>query len=109
MQPLTPVSPNATRDQYLWQLARRRAKFQGHLLVYLLVNTGLWALYFLTLNDYSGHYLRSGHYELPWPIWSTAFWGFGVLSQGLSAYAGLNRGSRTQREYERLLAQQGQY
>jgi len=102
MQPLAPASAatnDPTRDLRLWQIAKRRAKFQGHLLVYALVNGGLWALYFLLPES---HETR----ELPWPIWSTLFWGFAVVSQGLSAYSGLNRGERTQREYERLRAQQ---
>ena len=106
MQPLAPTAPTTNdpaRDLRLWQIAKSRAKFQGHLLVYLLINGGLWALYFL-LPD-----AHSRHNELPWPIWSTLFWGFAVVSQGLSAYSGLNRGERTQREYERLLAQQGGY
>ena len=101
MQPLRPASAlDATRDQRLWQIAKARTKFQGHLVVYLLVNAGLWALWAL-LPEAHGH--RS---ELPWPIWTSAFWGFGLVMQGLAAYSTLNRGERTQREYERLLNQQ---
>jgi hypothetical protein len=106
MQPLAPAARptnDPTRDLRLWQIAKRRAKFQGHLLVYLLVNGGLWALYFL-LPEAHGR-----HSELPWPIWTSVFWGLGLLSQGLSAYSGLNRGERIQREYERLLTQEGAY
>lgn len=105
MQPLAPTAapnPNASRDLRLWQIAKRRAKFQGHLLVYALVNGGLWALYFLLPE---AHATR----ELPWPIWTSVFWGIAVAAQGLCAYSGLNQGERAQREYERLLAQQGAY
>ena len=102
MQPAVPAAafsaPN-TRDLRLWQVAKRRAKFQGHLLVYLLVNGGLWALYFLTLDSH-------GFRGVPWPLWTSLFWGIGLVSQGLCAYSGLNRGERIQREYERLRAQQ---
>ncbi|RYY19960.1 MAG: 2TM domain-containing protein, partial [Cytophagaceae bacterium] len=77
-------------------------KFQGHLFVYALVNAGLWALWAL-LPEAHGH---SSHYELPWPIWTSAFWGIGLVLQGFAAYSNLNRGERTQREYERLLNQQ---
>ena len=89
------------RDQRLWQIAKARTKFQGHLIVYLLVNGGLWLLWAI-LPDTHSH-----HRELPWPIWSTIFWGIGLVLQGVAAYGPLNRGERTQREYERLLNQQG--
>ncbi len=88
------------RDPYLWQRAKARTKFQSHLLVYGLVNGGLWLLWALTT---AGSHTRE---LLPWPIWSTAFWGFGLVTQGLAAYAGHGRPERTQREYERLLREQ---
>ena len=103
MQPLVSpaaFNPNATRDQRLWQIAKRRAKFQGHLVVYALVNGGLWALYYLLPESHAAR-------ELPWPIWTSVFWGVFLVAQGLCAYSSLNRGERAQREYERLLAQQG--
>ena len=104
MQPLRPAFAlaDATRDQRLWQIAKARTKFQGHLLTYLVVNAGLWLLWAFTTQPFE---LRHHHNFLPWPIWSTAFWGVGVVAQGLTAYGSLNRGERTQREYERLRAQ----
>lgn len=102
MQPLArPAAPTfaAPHDPHLWQIAKRRAKFQSHLLVYLLVNGGLWALYFLT---FEGHHT----FEIPWPMWSSLFWGIGLLNQGLYAYSSLNKSEWVQREYERLAAQQ---
>ena len=100
MQPLHAPAADPTRDQRLWQIAKARTKFQSHLVVYLLVNSGLWALWALTEQPH--------HREdfLPWPIWSTVFWGLALVSQGLAAYSQFNRGERTQREYERLLNQQ---
>jgi len=105
MQPLRPASAfDATRDQRLWQVAKARTKFQSHLVTYLLVNAGLWALWAFTTHSFS---FESRHHDyLPWPIWSTVFWGVGVVGQGMTAYGNLNRGERTQREYERLLAQE---
>ncbi|AWM34764.1 2TM domain-containing protein [Hymenobacter nivis] len=89
------------RDPYLWQKAKARTKFQSHLLIYGLVNGSLWLLWALT---------PQGSELLPWPIWTTAFWGFGLLTQGLAVYAGHSRSKRTQREYDRLLRdQQGSY
>ena len=104
MQPLRPATaPDATRDQHLWQIAKARTKFQNHLVTYLLVTGGLWLLWAVTAWPY--HELHR-HNLLPWPIWSTAFWGVGVVMQGLAAYSPLSRGQRTQREYERLVNQQ---
>ena len=88
------------RDPYLWQKAKARAKFQSHLVVYLVVNAGLWVTWALTDRHHQG--------EIPWPLWATAFWGFGLVMRGISAYGGFGREQRTQREYERLLREQGQ-
>ena len=99
MQPTRPnLAPATIREQRLWQIARARTKFQGHLLTYLVVNAGLWALWALTATSHERH-------ELPWPVWTSLFWGIGVVLQGLAAYSRLNSGERTQREYERLLAE----
>lgn len=105
MQPLRPAfaPADALRDQRLWQIAKARTKFQSHLLTYLVVNAGLWLLWAFTTQPFEA---RHHHDFLPWPIWATVFWGVGVVSQGLAAYGSLNRGERTQREYERLRAQE---
>ncbi|MBJ6143599.1 2TM domain-containing protein [Hymenobacter sp. BT559] len=101
MQPLRPTTDTA-RDQRLWQIAKARTKFQSHLVTYLLVNAGLWLLWAVTTWPLEEHH----RFFLPWPIWSTIFWGAAVVAQGLAAYGNYNRGERTQREYERLLNQQ---
>jgi hypothetical protein len=100
MQPHRTTAPDAIRDQRLWQIAKARTKFQGHLLVYVVINAGLWLLWAILPQPHTTRDL------LPWPVWSTVFWGFGLVMQGLAAYSNLNRGERTQREYERLLNQQ---
>lgn len=87
------------RDPYLWQKAKARSRFQAHLVTYVVVNCGLWVLWALTDRHYSG--------GIPWPIWSTVFWGIGLVMRGLSAYGGFNHEQRTQREYERLVREQG--
>jgi hypothetical protein len=103
MQP-TNLTPASLREQRLWQVAKARTKFQSHLLTYLVINAGLWLLWAFTTQPFESRH----HDYLPWPIWSTVFWGIGVVAQGLTAYGSLNRGERTQREYERLLAQEQQ-
>ena len=86
------------RDPYLWQKAKARAKFQSHLVTYLAVNALLWVIWALTGSRHDG---------LPWPMWTTAFWGFGLVMNGIAAYGGMSREQRTQREYERLVQEQG--
>ncbi len=99
MQPTSPT-PASLRDQRLWQVARARTKFQSHVLVFLVINAGLWLLWAFLPES---HGRRD---ELPWPIWTSIFWGSGLVLQGLAAYSRLNSGERTQREYERLLARE---
>ncbi|MGI4737245.1 MAG: 2TM domain-containing protein [Janthinobacterium lividum] len=98
---MQPRRPTSAPDQRLWQIAKARTKFQSHLFVYALVNGGLWLLWALLPG------VHSHHSELPWPIWTSLFWGIGLVLQGFAAYSSLNRGQRTQREYERLLSQEG--
>ena len=97
---MQPLGPNfSAPDQRLWLIARARTKFQGHLLVYAVINGGLWLLWALLPESH-------GHHELPWPIWTSLFWGLGLVLQGLGAYGNFSQGERTQRAYERLLSQQ---
>ncbi len=99
MQPLRPaIVPASIREQRLWQIARARTKFQGHALVYFIVNLGLWLIWAFVPEARERH-------ELPWPVWTSLFWGIGLVLQGLAAYSHLSSGERTQREYERLLAE----
>ena len=87
------------RDPYLWQKAKARAKFQSSLVVYLVVNAGLWVVWALTPQH---------HEYVPWPVWVSVFWGFGLIMRGVAAYGGFGYEQRTQREYEQLLREQGQ-
>ena len=83
-----------TRDPYLWQKAKARAKFKSSLVVYAVVNAGLWLTWALTAHP---------HEQLLWPVWATGFWGIGLVMRGMAAYGGFGPKQRTQREYERLL------
>ncbi|WP_210516677.1 2TM domain-containing protein [Hymenobacter terricola] len=87
------------RDPYLWQKAKARTRFQSHLVTYVVVNCGLWVLWAFTDRQHDG--------GIPWPIWSTVFWGIGLVMSGIGAYGGFNREQRTQREYERLMREEG--
>lgn len=69
---MTIPPPPPGDDQELRELAMKRVKerrdFQGHLVVYLVVNVFLWGLWALT----------SGLGSYPWPVWVTLGWGIGV-------------------------------
>ena len=91
---ITKLMEPLNRDPYLWQKAKTRTKFQSHLVVYTLVNGGLWLLWALTPQP---------HAVLPWPVWSTAFWGVGLVMNGFAVFGDFGREQRTQREYKRLV------
>jgi hypothetical protein len=83
------------KDPQLWHIARKRASFKSHLLVYVLVNAGLWLIwYFSGGNDY-------GNSRFPWPVWGMFGWGIGLLSHYVSAY--VSSGENTvEKEYNKL-------
>lgn len=91
---MQPTNLTPARDPQLWQQAKRQARFKSHLITYLAVNALLWVIWATT---------EHGHHDLlPWPIWSTVFWGIGLLLQGLRTYGGWNKDGLAEREYERL-------
>jgi hypothetical protein len=82
------------KDPQLWYLARKRASFQSHLVTYLIVNAGLWAVWYFTGGRTYGN-------TIPWPAWTTFGWGIGLLSHYVSAY--ISTGSNAvDREYNKL-------
>jgi hypothetical protein len=85
--------PPADRDPHLWQIAHRRASFKSHLVTYLLVNAMLWMIWY-----FSGS--RSFNSDFPWPVWSTAGWGIGLVFHYLGAY--VNTGNTIESEYQKL-------
>ncbi|MBC6988155.1 MULTISPECIES: 2TM domain-containing protein [Hymenobacter] len=91
----------ANRDPELWRMAKARARFKSHLFTYLVVNSVLWVIWFLT-NDYSDWHGHGRHFDIPWPVWPTVFWGFGVLMNGIRVYSDFG-GRQSEREYERLV------
>jgi hypothetical protein len=90
MEPVT----TPPRDPELWRQAKARARFKSHLFTYLSVNATLWVIWALTTHEH--------HEGLPWPVWSTFFWGIAVVSQAVRVYSGWNTSGLAEREYERL-------
>lgn len=89
---------NQIKDEKLWKIARRRAEFKKHLLVYLVVNFFLWGIWFINS-------ITIGHFTYIWPIWVTLGWGIGVTFNYIGAYTGF-KDSMTEREYEKLVNKQ---
>jgi len=71
-------SDSSLRDQALAQLKRKR-EFRSHVVVYFAVNALLWLIWALS-DD------RGDTGGVPWPVFVTVFWGFGVAMQAFSIY-----------------------
>ena len=80
------------KDPELWLLARKRAGFKRHLATYIVINIFLWLLWFFTGRETDGS-------DIPWPVWSTFGWGFGLAMHYISTYVKTNT---EEKEYEKL-------
>jgi uncharacterized membrane protein len=78
------------REEAARQLKKRR-DFNGHLLVYVLVNTFLVTIWFFTSRD--------GFF---WPIFPLVGWGIGVVMNAWDVYARPVREDDIDREVRRL-------
>ena len=81
------------KDQLLWQTAQARVAFKKQLISYVSVTLFLWAIWILTTS-------KNAAYGIPWPIWSTVFWGISLVSKYFKAYhADFNS---IEKEYDKL-------
>ena len=64
----------ALTDNQLHELARKRVEFRRHLVVYFVIISILWMIWFLTGAGYI------------WPIWPMAGWGIGVIFHYMFEY-----------------------
>jgi hypothetical protein len=82
--------PRGERDEALRRLKARR-DLHGHLVVYLVVNAALWAVWAATGGGY------------PWPAWVSGAWAIGVLLNAWDVYGRRPiTESDVQREIDRL-------
>lgn len=83
------------KDARLWDLAKRRASFKSHLVIYLVMSIFFWAIWYLTGG-------RTYNRGLPWPVWPMLGWGIGVAFHYIGAYVtpGYNG---AEKEYEKLI------
>jgi hypothetical protein len=83
-------------DTQLRQLAHKRVEFRSHLIVYCVMNTALWVIWWFTGHGY------------PWPMWPLVGWGVGLLFHYLFDYRAASFFSEDE-EYEKLKRQEGQH
>jgi len=86
------ICMSALNDTQLRELAHKRVEFRTHLVVYIVINTSLWIIWYATGGNY------------PWPVWPLVGWGIGLFFHYVFDY----RSSRIfseQEEYERLKKQ----
>ena len=76
-------------DSQLKELAHKRVEFRTHLVVYFVINTALWVIWFVTGQGYI------------WPVWPLVGWGIGLLFHYLFDYRASNLFSE-QQEFENL-------
>lgn len=86
---------NNSSDEELLKIAVKRARFQRHLVTYLVINAFLWIIWWFTSGD------REANWGMPWPLWSMLGWGIGLVFQYMEAYGG-SKGSLVNSEFEKL-------
>lgn len=87
------METTSQRDERLWRIAKLRSQFKSSLIIYLLTNAFLWALWIITGGIHDG--------GVPWPIWPSLGWGLAVAYQYFNAWHRDPFGD-TVREYEKL-------
>lgn len=83
------------RDEELWKIAQRRAKFQGSLISFVIISMILWGIWWFTGG------IERGPGQMPWPLWPMFFMGIFLLFQFIKAYKTDNN-TLTEKEYEKL-------
>jgi hypothetical protein len=86
------------RERMLWKIAKKRVGFKNHLFMYLAVNTMFWVLWLIGDREQGG---------LPWPVFASLGWGFGLLWHYMGAYVFNNKASQVEKEFQRLKEKQG--
>lgn len=88
------------RDEQLWHIAQKRAKFRRRLFTYIVINAFLWGIWWFTVGRYDGF---RGY---PWPIWVMLGWGIALAFNYFDAYQG-SKEDIAQQEYEKLKKERG--
>ena len=83
------------------QKAIERAKFKKSLLVYVVVISFLWVIYFVT-NCNNGYSNFNTRHNFPWPFFPMFGWGIAIILNYFSVYS--SGKSLVTKEYEKLKA-----
>lgn len=86
------------KDPELWKMAKRRAEFKYHALIYFIMNIIFWTIWYLSLKNNPSPPMKIN--TIPWPVWPMAGWGIGLLFNYLYAYK--SNKSMAEKEYQKL-------
>lgn len=84
------------KDEQLWLLARKRARFKKNVSFYLIISGFLWAIWWFTAGTFNRNM------DWPWPIWPMLGYGLVIVFQYFEAYDH-DKETSTQKEYDKLL------
>lgn len=87
---------NSPTDTQLRELAHKRVEFRTHLIVYCVIISVLWIIWYVN----GGGYL--------WPVWPMAGWGVGVTFHYLFNYRP-SRFLSEEEEYKKLKREMEEY
>lgn len=87
------------KDKMLWKQAKKRVGFKNHLITYLAVNAMLWIMWFIGEREET-------HNGLPWPLFSSLGWGFGIFWHFLGAFVFNDKVTQVEKEFNRLKQKQ---
>ncbi|MFB6457614.1 2TM domain-containing protein [Chitinophaga sp. Hz27] len=65
------------REERLWNITKAKTAFKTHLVLYVLISTALWVVWFLTDSKFHG---------VPWPVWPEVTWGIILVFQYFKGY-----------------------
>lgn len=83
------------KDEMIWKIAKKRVAFKRTLLAYVLVNSFLWAMWFMSGKEMTDNFI-------PWPLWSMVGWGIGLAFQYFGAYVFYDKTDAVEKEYEKM-------
>ena len=88
------------KDQMLWKQAKKRVGFKNHLYTYIAVNIFFWAMWYFT--DWKHSEEGENESGIPWPIFSSLGWGFGLFWHFMGTYIFDNKVGQVEKEYQKL-------
>jgi hypothetical protein len=83
------------KERMLWKEAKKRVGFRNHLYSYLIINVFMWVMWLVTGREENEH-------DLPWPLWCTLGWGFGLFWHYVSTFHMGNKLNQVEKEFEKL-------